>query len=260
MWSADASSNEMLSNYNQQVRTHYQSHTVAVKVPLAQSFFTGLVVAIPVFIGVGSVAYWIGLPFTSILVGSFLLSITSWATVMAVTWFRLQDNWRNLVWNLEERMNLDLNGDGDKGSPNEIVITAPVNNGRTLQRGHFKVSDRKMQELANHITSGKSFSKREVCSEAKIMSQGEFEGVRDKMLELEWIDWVDEEFPQQGLYVTERGEGIFQKLAEGKFRPLYDASVSGGLTPLPSPNRGLPQNVYASTTHAPLTHEVRHGN
>jgi hypothetical protein len=99
-----------------------------------------------------------------------------------------------------------------------IAVTLP---GSRYQERKLGIPADRLVTLAKAVTTaGRPFSLRELAGRGRPLSgRAEFEELRDKLLELDWLQWRDPGNRQQGLDLTRPGRAALEAIAEGRARP-----------------------------------------
>jgi hypothetical protein len=248
---AQQPSAQLLHDYNQGVRQHYQSRQVAVSIPFWQALVTGQVVGalvgtIVMVIFANKGAHW-----TTVILYGFLAYLWAFLGVMLAGWIFLVRDWRKLVWTLEGVTGWDIDNDGEKGEPEQPVFPVEIksDNGKRIQRAEFPATPWQMRDLAQGIIDGDPFTEGEWTGSGNPFSQNQFAEIRQTFIDKELAKWVNEEHHQQGVVFNDGGWQFLQKLAG------Y-TGARGGV--LPHSGNGDRAGAYPVPTQAASKHE-NHG-
>ena len=202
---------------SREIITHYQTSTVAVRIPLIQCAITAVLLAILVMIA----SYALSWPWLKI--GGI-----SFAAIMALDWIRRSEGWRRRVDDLEYLLHVDLNQDGLIASQPEPVRTETVKlevtseGGKRTQFVDLPVSRAKIAEFASGLCYGQAFSENAWSGAGALFSRREFREVRDTMIDRNWVTWKNPEHPKQGLTLTSQGGAVMKFLAAEHRRVKVD--------------------------------------
>ena len=157
---------------------HLHTREGGAIVPLAQACATGSFVAILAAIPMIRAGWRIEDVFTGVIIAFVVPALTVWLGLL-YHWFKLTV--------IEQYTQLDIDGDGVIGKeqiiPVRLDITEITQGGYTqVTRASF-VDGRKLAAIARAVVSGSPFSQREIVEKLKICSRGEYEEIRDEMID-----------------------------------------------------------------------------
>ena len=138
---------------SREIITHYQTSTVAVRIPLIQCAITAVLLAVLVMIA----SYALGWPWLKIGGISFVV-------ILALDWIRRSEGWRRRVDDLEYLLHADLNNDGliaSQPAPvqrEEVRLNITSEGGKRTQYIDFPISRKRIAELASGLCYGQAFS------------------------------------------------------------------------------------------------------
>lgn len=187
---------------SERVRQHYQSVMVGVWVPCLQALVSSA--AVSGLIALLCIQFkW-----------SFVLVPGSFFIVFITTWlFRLSD-WRQLIWSLENSLQLDINQDGVQGEPepeHSYTLKVPILSAdrRSGQFATFPASPRQMKYLGVQMMKpGASFSESYLCGD--VISRKELSQIRAEMLARGLAVWRSPRDTARGIILTSGGHSCMK--------------------------------------------------
>ena len=199
---------QMRRDMQQDVRRHYASRMVAVTIPFYQALISGLLagilIAILIYAFGGSAKYIL-----------FGLLIT-WVVVTGIVWLILLSNWRELVWNMEAQLGMDLTGDQVIGRPGDedipiVEVWLNSTDGRQQQRAQLPASESELRQLAQGILlKNLLFTEDAWTGRGKLFSQGRFQELRQAFIEKGWASWIDPLEHRTGVQITPPGRAVLR--------------------------------------------------
>ena len=87
-----------------------------------------------------------------------------------------------------------------------------VNESEGVKVHNLMLDKGKILEIARGVLNGRSLSLGEWTGKSGSLSRSEFETMRGELLEVGLIKWVNPEYKQQGLELTQAGKMFFEKL------------------------------------------------
>jgi hypothetical protein len=240
------SSHQMLAEYRQDMARHLQTQGPAVNIPLEQAKIEGMLTGMLTFL-LALIVLLFGLPYTDLpwwyaaLALPLGVCVGLWRVRSA---FRENlSDWRALVWQQEERDQVDWNGDGHIGQPEKAEIKVYFPELKQDQNVDLPVSMDKVTQLARGIVQGRPFTEREWTGAGKPLTEDELETIREKFLAKGWVRWINDDEHRQGMEFTAKGLAVMKGLAS---QTPYPAPVNlAELTPV--------------RTHAARTHDFDGG-
>lgn len=197
----------MRRDMQQDVRRHYQSRMVAVTVPFYQSLITGFLAAVLVAIAI----YYFGGSTKYILLGF----IATWVLVTGIVWLILLHNWRELVWNMEVQMGIDLTGDqviGRPGAP--LNIRAEVSRNGGANRTYADLSGQQLLEFFEAILDGDLITEARWTPSKNGFSKPEYWSNIGTLIRNGVMRWNNKDFHDQGVSLTIEGPEILKQWIE----------------------------------------------
>lgn len=192
---------QMRRDMEQRVRTHYQSRMVAVTVPFYQSLITGLLAGILVAI----LIYAFGGTNKYILIG---FAVT-WVVVTGIVWLLLLQNWRELVWNMEQQFGVDLTGDQVIGPP--LAIQAEVSRNGGQSRHYADLSGSYLLRFFEAILAGEDISEARWTPARNGFSKSDYWSTISGLIRLGVLRWKNMDSHPQGVILTDDGEEILEQ-------------------------------------------------
>ena len=205
---------------------HYQSPWVAVGIPVLQSLVSGVLFGFAMGV-IAAVAKWQS-PW-----GWFWACL---AISQVIVWAWRLIEWADMVKLLEQITMMDLNGDGEVGADYEAQkkitrIEIVRDNGRTVQFADLPASETQLTQLAQALlvagSSGDAprifAAESQWCGTGKPFSKREFRRLRETMLKVGYLAWINERYHAQGVTLTRTGVDVLSQYLK---------------TQLPSPTAG----------------------
>lgn len=237
---AERTSSQMLGDWDQSVRIHTASKPVAVDIPLSQAKVSGVLWGLLAGVGVMAAVFllaaalpaigaWLGKAWRLSPWWSFPAGVVAGALVtLIVTLKKWEDNvaeWRELLWQREQRLGMDLDGDGHVGEPETSRWEVHYPDTNQTQILHFPVSEQRMALLARGLVSnGWKFTEREWSGSGKPFSAEEVDGIREVFLARGWCVWKNEDSVERGVNFTAKGKASLRGKA-GFIQPPYPAGA-----------------------------------
>lgn len=196
-------------------RRYYNSAARGASLPALQAVISGAFLGLLGGFGIGILVDWIdyGSPWRAGLIAGVLTMLLT----IAFVWFRQLEDWRELVWSLESSLAVDLDRDGIKGDPDQVVNTVRVelvrDEGRRVQIADIPTDPARLADFARGILDGQPISERQWSGAGALFSQNEFRAVRDAFMARGWLRWVDARYPQQGIELSPAGRAALRGLA-----------------------------------------------
>jgi hypothetical protein len=185
----------------QRVRTHYQSRMVAVTVPFYQSLITGLLAGVLVAI----LIYAFGGRIKYILIG---FAVT-WVVVTGIVWLLLLQNWRELVWNMEQQFGVDLTGDQVIGPP--LAIRAEISRNGGQSKTYHELSGSKLLNFLEAILDGEDLGEAYWTPERNGFKKSDYWSNISEMVRAGILGWKNIDAHNQGVVLTEDGGEILRQ-------------------------------------------------
>ncbi|MFH1566817.1 MAG: hypothetical protein ABIL09_02385, partial [Gemmatimonadota bacterium] len=85
--------------------------------------------------------------------------------------------------------------------------------GRRIVNHELPVGEDRLGTFARGVLAGKPLTQREWSRPGSPLSRGQFEEVRDFMLQRGYAVWRDESKPQLGIELTEKGRAALERIA-----------------------------------------------
>lgn len=197
--------------YNDRV-TYYASREAGAVVPFLQSVITGCLTAICISIGVLLIS-WKLAGWESFLWAAGAGAVT-FALVSLLTWLNRQQVWREILWNLETPLGIDLDQDGQVGEPRPIQVRLTSEDGRSTQFAEIPgLPDWKLARFAREILEGASTAGREWYGTNGLFSQDEYTALRSVFVRKGWASWKNENHHQQGVEFNSQGLAVLRAMA-----------------------------------------------
>lgn len=153
----------------------------------------------------------------------FVVAMFTWTGSFPVAWFVGLRTWRGFIPKLEQVTRIDIDGDGAIGKNaygQEVTkIHWTEDNGHVGKFLDLPVSPDKARAVAAHVLAGKPFTHGALTGRFKTMSRGEFEALRDYLVDPNkgFARWVNSQAHEQGVIVLAKGEALFRGiLSNGK--------------------------------------------
>lgn len=189
-------------------RQYLHTTQAGVKVPLAQTFATGLIV------------YVVAQIFMLLLdvLDGWKWALAFGALALLTSWFISYRHWFGLT-RVEEWTGWDINGDGSIGEPETHVVRIEMQ--RIEENGHLNVTKRfdlplsedELVSLARGLMTGVPFSEREWTGSGKLLSLSRFRELRSEMIRRGLLDLANGKDARQGYALTADGEAIMRDYA-----------------------------------------------
>ena len=222
---------QMRADMQQRVRTHYQSKVVAVTIPVFQAAFSGFLAGVLVAI----LLYALGVQAKYMLVGF----VTIWVIVTGVVWFLLILNWKDLVWNVETALGVDITGDGIIGqaSPQKVIkAEVTTNGGRTTSRYDIP-EDTQLIRFLEAIYKGGDLSEARWTPQANGFSRSGYWKHTGTLIQSGVLRWKNDQAHAQGVELSPEGRDILEQWLDG----IYEYNGVAPVSPSPdSSGRPLP--------------------
>lgn len=209
---------EMRREMQDATRRHYQSRTVAVTIPFYQAAISGFLAAVLIAIllyAFGARAKWI-------LVGFAL----TWIAVTGIVWWVRLKDWNNLVWNMEQQLQMDLSGDNVIGKP-PPTIRAEVSN----SNGNIRMADLSGNSLYlffRAIRGGQDISESRWTPQKNGFSKPEYWRTVADLIRLGVLHWRNEDAHAQGVAPTPDAPEILDQWLEEIERGSYSPTPGDG--------------------------------
>lgn len=190
-------------------RQYLHNSEAGVKVPLAQTVVTALIVAVVVEIFMLLFDVLDGWKWAA---GAGSLSLLG-------TWLIIYRHWFDLT-RIENWTGLDINGDGEIGEPETRVVRIQMQ--RIEQNGHINVTrtfdlpidEDELVTLAQGLIQGAPFSEREWAGKGNLLSSARFRDLRAAMIKRGLLEMVNDKDPRQGYRLTADGEAVMRDYAD----------------------------------------------
>jgi hypothetical protein len=211
-------SHQMLVDYHADMARHLQTAGPAVSNPLAQAKVEGALTGTLVML-VALIVLVFGLPYFDLSYLYALLAIPLGVCVGLIwtrrAWRENISEWRALVWEQEQRMKQDIDGDGYVGQPKQPTFSVEIKseNGKRIQRTEFPAAPWQMRDLAQGILDDDPFTEGEWTGRGNLFSQSQFTEIRQTFIDLGLADWVNPEHHQQGVTFNDSGKQFLRGLA-----------------------------------------------
>lgn len=189
-------------------QSYLHTRESGARLPLEQSLATGAFVAVLAAIPMIRA----GWKFIDVLTGV----IIAFVVPALIVWLYLLYRWISLTV-LERAVGIDINGDGRIGD--EVIIPVRVDTTETksgytqVERASF-ANGRKLAAVARAVVAGAPFSQREMVDNRKLLSRGEFDEMKDEMLERGIIIYRNPEYPKLGFEMTRAGGAVMRNMAD----------------------------------------------
>lgn len=189
-------------------------HTIlaAALIPLIQSLLTGLVVSIVSFaiaLTFGKEKPWLWL------LWGFLLPVVGVWVFSIRRWFKLTD-WLPYV---EKVTNIDINRDGQIGSPEpkRMTITVrDVRDGMFLRMNHYELpaSEEQVHAFALGIGQGLSLAEANWIGPSNPFARDEYRAFRGELIRRRWVELASHKSTNQGFQMTRAGLAVMREIAK----------------------------------------------
>ena len=173
-------------------------------VPFYQSLITGLLAGILVAI----LIYAFGGKSKYILIG---FAVT-WVVVTGIVWLLLLQNWRELVWNMEQQLGVDLTGDQVIGQP--LTIRAEVSRNGGHNKHFTDLSGSYLARFFDAILAGEDISEARWTPARNGFSKSDYWSTISGLIRIGVLRWKNEDAHPQGVLLTEDGEEILGQWIE----------------------------------------------
>jgi hypothetical protein len=185
-----------------------------VAVPCVQAVITGLLATV----GGGGVAALVNLAGANLdiaIVGGVVGSLTAGA----MWWVLLQEH-RDLLWEIETRIGIDLDGDGKAGTPTmtrlEVTIPATEQHGQqTLILDGLDATPEQLRTWAKGMLAGR-MAESEWYGKGRLFSKGQFYALRQEFIDRGLMAWINPDAHAQGTELTAVGRWACRGLAQSK--------------------------------------------
>jgi len=94
-----------------------------------------------------------------------------------------------------------------------VVLEERIDGRGTREQIAFLPDSREMIQFARAVANGQSFSER---TAKRFGLGGEWEGIRDQMLDRGWAIWRDGRHPQQGIELLAAGRAVMRRVVEAR--------------------------------------------
>ena len=135
-----------------------------------------------------------------------------WVVMFMAAWWLEAGSWHSTLWIVERATNQDVNGDGVVGQPQTVV---KIERDDGWQNVHFAQPPDKLAVFASGVLSGKPLAEGSWIGGNGPFSLSEYRAMRDELLAVGAIRWLDPEKRNRGLEVTPAGRRILGRLAGG---------------------------------------------
>jgi hypothetical protein len=212
---------------HEQGRMYLHSRQRAVVLPFWQAVASGGFVG--VFLGtlVGVLTYASGAAVWWKAAGiGLVVAFFAFLLAALIAWFFFVNEWRAMVWQTENFLHRDIDGDGYQGQPAppqtvrvEMLRDAVDGPYPQTQIAELPTSKEKMTDLARGVLGGTPFSEPQWSGAGALFSRNEFRQVRDVFLSRGWVRWKDDRYPQQGLELSPAGKAVMRTFASEAHSP-----------------------------------------
>ncbi len=199
-------------------------HTIlaAALIPLIQSLLTGLVVSIVSFaiaLTSGKENPWLWL------LWGFLLPVVGVWVFSIRRWFKLTD-WLPYV---EKVTNIDINRDGQIGSPEPkrmTVTVRDVRDGMFLRMNHYELpaSEEQVHAFALGVGQGLSLAEANWIGPSNPFARDEYRAFRGELIRRRWVELASHKSTNQGFQMTRAGQAVMREIAKAN-SPTLDVDV-----------------------------------
>jgi len=195
-----------------------------VVVPVLQGLAQGCLPAILVLTGSALLAAQVGWAWWAALVGGLvtLALVASWRVWVFI------DKRQEVLWRREEVEHHDIDKDGHIGRP-PVQVQVEVSEGRQMQILNVRIDAGRLAILAGGVLVGRPLSEREWTGGGRLLSLGEFRGLRGELLERGLARWVSEKDRRQGVELTAAGRAVFRRLEKLSPTLGVEGVESGGV-------------------------------
>lgn len=206
-------------------RQFLHTFLVGAFLPLVQATIT----AVMAFIGTLTLLYLVNA--IDLLKPALIVAAVTWV----LTWLYLQRRWLNLT-SFERMTGIDLNGDGQIGTPKKPAEPLVIRLDEWGANGHFRsrtmnldVTREQLAALARGLMDGVPFTERKWTGAGKPFSSGQFRKLRSDWLKQNLLELVSDKDGRQGFDFTDEGWAMLEKLASPQMgeRNLEGEAVDG---------------------------------
>lgn len=200
-----------IESRDESIRQHYQSVSVAVKIPALQAVITGLTMGL----SAATVAW--------------LLEASRWyawgvsvaSLTLSASWLLLLYRWHDLVNQIELALGIDLNHDGRVGDiepPPPIRIE--VKEDHRLSMIDLPGNQEQLLALASGLVAGLPFSESQWTGNGAPFTKRQFHELRAVMIKRNLICWNNPNAKAQGITLTRSGSAVIRHLASMAASPI----------------------------------------
>jgi hypothetical protein len=137
-------------------------------------------------------------------------------TAGAMWWVLLQEH-RDLLWEIETRTGIDLDGDGKAGVPTttrlEVTIPATEQSGQqTLILDGLNAKPEQLRTWARGMLQGR-MAESEWYGKGRLFSKGQFYALRQEFIDRGLMAWINPDAHAQGTELTAVGRAVCRWLA-----------------------------------------------
>jgi hypothetical protein len=213
---------------HEQGRMYLHSRQRAVVLPFWQAVASGGFVG--VFLGtlVGVLTYVSGAAVWWKAAGiGLVVAFFAFLLAALVAWFFFVNEWRAMVWQTENFLHRDIDGDGYQGQPQymeaeTVKVTVVNDDGTEGAWGELPVKASKMREFAKGVMAGREISRREwTQGHRKLFSQGDYDKLIKYMADpvRGWLVLKDRGVPTMGYKPSVDGVSIIRTFASETIDP-----------------------------------------
>jgi len=175
-----------------------------VQVPLLQALVTALVISVAV---TGVVWGVFGLDFWKTLGVAF-------CAALVVSWFWRLGIVTETLWEVEERLGVDVTGDGKVGRPTQPSVRVEIASGNREQYVDIEgLSDLTQIRQLAILGLTNRFNERAVAR-AFGWPREQWQEIRDQLIERGLVEWNGEEGSTRGVSLTPDGEAVMRAVLE----------------------------------------------
>lgn len=219
----DKPQSNYVGNWERSQPARRASKEADVWVPFLQAAITGAFSALMLGIIAGCLVYWQAWPWWVVL---SVVAMT-WLLVTSVTWLRLMNDSRELLWKLETWTNTDLDGDGKTGEgesksrePEHVVrLEVEQKDGDAVRHVFFHdlpTEPALFTTWAQAAVNGQSLAVGHWTGNDRPFSRSNYEALLDFLHGAGVVTWQNADAPAQGRKVTRPGKAALKAWLGGE--------------------------------------------
>ena len=124
---------------------------------------------------------------------------------------------RELLWRVENATGLDIDKNGYVGEPKtvRVEITVRDDNGHTRRQSflNLPISEKQLDTLARGLSNGVALAQSSWIGKDRPLSRGDFDAVRDILIQGGLARWVNPDVRSQGSELTTAGKAVMRRIA-----------------------------------------------